>query len=100
MLLTGARLKVVNNLGRQFNKIPAKAGIQKGTIHDIRKTAVTMWFANGMSEHDVMVLARHSSFDATQEFYLAVADNAVGLVRVATDQDLRQKMVQFYAHPF
>lgn len=34
--LTDARLKVVNNLRRQFNKILAKAGIKKGTFHDIR----------------------------------------------------------------
>jgi len=60
--LTETRLKVVNNFKRQFNVIPRKAGVKKGTFHDFRRTAISMWFANGMSEHDVMVLAEHSSF--------------------------------------
>jgi integrase len=95
--LTDARLKVVNNLRRQFNKILAKAGIKKGTIHDIRRTAITMWFANGISEHDVMVLAGHSSFATTHKFYLAVADDLVDRARVATARGLRQKLVQIGA---
>jgi len=98
--LIDASMKVVNNLGRQFNKILRKAGIKKGTIQDIRRTGITMWFANGMSEHDVMVLAGHSSFATTHEFYLAVADDLVDRARVATAQGLRQKMVHFGAHPF
>jgi len=43
-----------------------------------------------MSEHDVMVLAGHSSFATTHGFYLAVADDLVDRVRVATAQGLRQ----------
>jgi len=53
-----------------------------------------MWFANGMSEHDVMVLARHSRFAATHEVYLAVADDLIGRAQVATAQGLRQKLVR------
>ena len=98
--LIDASMKVVNNLGGQFNKILRRAGIKKRTIQDIRRTAITMWFANGMSEHDVMVLAGHSSFATTHEFYLAVADDLVDRARVATAQGLRQKMVHFGAHPF
>ncbi len=98
--LKDASMKVVNNLGRQFNKILRKAGIKKGTFHDIRRTAITMWFANGMSEHDVMVLAGHSSFVTTHEFYLAVADDLIHRARVATAQGLRQKLVRFGTPPF
>jgi len=47
-----------------------------------------------MSEHDVMVLAGHSSFATTHEFYLAVADDLVDSAKTATAQGLRQKMVQ------
>jgi len=50
-----------------------------------------MWFVNGMSEHDVMVLAGHSSFATTHEFYLTMADDLVRCARVATAQGLRQK---------
>ena len=59
-----------------------------------------MWFANGMSEHDVMVLAGHSSFATTHEFYLAVANDLVHRARVATAQGLRQKLVHFGTPPF
>lgn len=97
--LIDASMKVVNNLGRQFNKILKKAGIKKGTIQDIRRTAITMWFANGMSEHDVMVLAGHASFATTHKFYLAVADDLVDRARVATAQGLRQKLVRFGTPP-
>jgi len=54
-----------------------------------------MWFANGMSEYDVMTLAGHSSFATTHKFYLAVADDLVHRARVATAQGLRQKLVRF-----
>ena len=97
--LTDARLKVVNNLRRQFNIILRKAGVKNGTFHDIRRTAISMWLANGMSEHDVMVLAGHSSFATTHKFYLAVADDLVPRARVATAQGLRQKLVRFGTTP-
>ena len=58
-----------------------------------------MWFANGMSEHDVMVLAGHASFATTHKFYLAVADDLVDRARVATAQGLRQKLVRFGTPP-
>jgi len=93
--LTDARLKVVNNFRREFNAILRKAGVKKGTFHDFRRTAISMWFTNGMSEHDVMVLAGHASFATTHEFYLAVADDLVDRARVATAQGMRQKLVRF-----
>ena len=95
--LTDSRLKVVNNFRRQFNKILKRAGVKKGTFHDFRRTAISMWFANGMSEHDVMVLAGHASFATTHEFYLAVADDLIHRARAATVQGLRQKLVQIGA---
>ena len=98
--LTDSRLKVVNNFRRQFNKILRKAGVKKGTFHDFRRTAISMWFANGMSEHDVMVLAGHASFTTTHKFYLAVADDLVRRARIATAQGLRQKLVHFGADAF
>jgi integrase len=95
--LTDSRLKVVNNFRRQFNKILKRASVKKGTFHDFRRTAISMWFANGMSEHDVMVLAGHASFATTHEFYLAVADDLIHRARAATAQGMRQKLVHFGA---
>ena len=48
-----------------------------------------------MSEHDVMVLAGHSSFATTHEFYLAVADDLIDRARVATAKGLCQKLGRF-----
>ena len=98
--LEDARLKIVNNFKRSFDKILLKAGLKTGIFHDIRRTVVSMWFANGMSEYEVMRLAGHSDFATTRKFYLAVADDLVCRARVAIAQGLRQKMVHFGAHPF
>ena len=98
--LSDSRLKVVNNMKRSFDKILRKAGVKTGTFHDIRRTAISMWFANGMSEYDVMTLAGHSSFATTHKFYLAVADDLVHRARVATAQGLRQKLVRFGTRGF
>jgi len=54
-----------------------------------------MWFANGMSEYEVMRLAGHSDFSTMHKYYLAVADDLVDRARVATAQGLRQKLVRF-----
>lgn len=81
-----ARLKVVNNFTRRFEKILTTAKVKKGQFHDFRRTAITNWLANGMGEHDVMVLAGHSNFATTHEFYLAVADDLVDRARRAVAQ--------------
>lgn len=48
--------------------------------------ALSNWFTNGMSEHDVKTLAGHSSFATTHEFCLAVVDDLVDRARQATAQ--------------
>ncbi len=58
-----------------------------------------MWFAKGMSEHDVMILAGHARFATTHKFYLAVADDLVHCATAATTQSLRQKLMYFGAYP-
>jgi integrase len=88
-----------DNFKRSFDKILRKAGVKTGTFHDIRRTAITMWLANGMSEYDVMVLTGHSSFTTTHKFYLAVSNDLVHRARVATVQGIRQKLVRFSTRP-
>ena len=89
-----SRLRVVNNFSRQFNLILARASVEKGNFHDIRKTAICNWFAQGLKEYDVMVLAGHSDFRTTHKFYLAVAHNLKERVRQANARGLCQKLVQ------
>ena len=45
---------------------------------------MTLWFANGLTEFDVMKLAGHSDFSTTHRFYLAVRQDLVEKARVAT----------------
>lgn len=89
-----SRLKVVNNFTPQFEKILKTANVKKGQFHDLRRTAITNWFANGMSENDVMVLAGHSNFATTHEFYLAVADDLVDRARRASTNCVDQNLLQ------
>ena len=89
-----SRLKIVSNFTPQFEKILKTANVKKGQFHDLRRTAITNWFANGMSENDVMVLAGHSNFATTHEFYLAVADDLVDRARQATAQSFNKKVLQ------
>lgn len=92
--LCSARNKMVNNFTKQFNKILAIAHVEKRTFHDIRKTAITNWFRQGLSEYDVMTLAGHANFSTTHKFYLAVADDLIARARKATSHQVSQKLLQ------
>lgn len=46
--------------------------MKKGEFHDCRFTALSNWFAQGLSEYEVMKFAGHSSFETTYKFYLAI----------------------------
>ncbi len=89
-----SRLKVVNNFTPQFENILKAANVKKGQFHDLRRTAITNWFANGMSENDVMTLAGHSNFATTHEFYLAVASDLVERARRASANAINQNLLQ------
>ncbi len=89
-----SRIKVVNNMGRDFKVILKRAGIKSAQFHDLRRTALSNLLANGMSEHDVMILAGHASFSTTHTFYLAVADDLVDRARQAAAQSLCPDLVQ------
>ena len=82
--LNNARTSIVNNFTRHFHRILKLAGIKNSKFHDLRRTAITNWFRQGLSELDVMTLAGHANFDTTHKFYLAVADNLVERARKAT----------------
>jgi len=97
--LCDSRLKVLNNFGREFKKILRRAGVREGQFHDLRRTALSNWLANGMSENDVMRLAGHSSFATTHQFYLAVADDLVDRAREAMSQNLCKNLAHIWHAP-
>jgi integrase len=92
--LSNARNKVINNFTKQFNRILAIAHVDKGTFHDIRKTAITDWFRQGLSEYEVMTLAGHANFATTHRFYLAVASDLIDRARKATTHQVSQELLQ------
>ena len=97
--LSDARLKVINNFGRQFGKILRRANVRKLRFHDLRNTALSNWFVNGMKEYDVMHLAGHSSFSTTHKFYLAVADDLVDRARESTSKALGSILAHIWHAP-
>ncbi len=88
-----SRLKVINNIKRDLDKILQMARVKKGKFHDFRKTAICNWFKQGMSEFDVMKAAGHADFKTTHKFYLKVADDLVEKTRKATPRGLGQLLV-------
>lgn len=81
--LSDARLKVINNFDRRLAKILKRASIENATFHDLRSTAITNWFRQGLKELEVMTLAGHSSFTTTHQFYLTVSDDLIDRARQA-----------------
>jgi len=76
----------VNNFNLQFSAIRSRAGVADGEFHDLRSTCLSEWLANGLAEHEVMLLAGHSKFETTRRFYLAVRDDLVDRARLRTLQ--------------
>ncbi len=83
----------MSNFRYQFLKIKECADIDIGTFHDLRRTCITNWFAEGLSEFDVMIMAGHSSFDTTHKFYLAVRSDLLDHARKASSAALKSIFV-------
>jgi len=79
----------VNNLRRQFLAILARAGIEEGKFHDLRRTCLTNWFSNGLREYDVMQMAGHASFETTHKFYMGIRDDLIDRTREASSQSMK-----------
>ena len=74
----------VNNFDRGFRTLLERAQIDTGEFHDLRRTCLSRWLANGLTEYDVMQLAGHSDFSTTHRFYLAVRTDLIDRARTAT----------------
>lgn len=74
----------VNNFNRGFCTLLKRAEIEDAEFHDLRRTCLSRWLANGLTEYDVMQLAGHSEFSTTHRFYLAVRTDLIDRARVAT----------------
>lgn len=63
--------ETLNNVGRSFGVIRRKAGIDKCTIHDLRRSAITNW-ARYLPIQVTQQFAGHSSISTTRKYYIAV----------------------------
>jgi len=97
--LRDSRLKVVNNFTREFNRILRCAGVRRGQFHDLRRTALSNWLAQGMSPYDVMLLAGHASFETTHRFYLAIQEDLTDRARQASERAVGQNLARAWRAP-
>lgn len=79
-----SRQKLIPKFNVVFDKVLGHAGIEHGTFHDLRRTAISNWLAKGLSEFEVMKLAGHSNFSTTHRFYLRVRDDMIDRARKAS----------------
>ncbi len=98
--LRSSRQNLIHNFTRQFRIILRRANIQRlAQFHDLRRTALSNWLANGMGEYDVMILAGHGSFDTTHEFYLAIREDMLARARQAASRAVGQNLARAWHAP-
>jgi integrase len=65
------RSEIINNINRKFDYLHTKACVEKCTIHDLRRSAITNW-AEKLPFQVVHKLAGHSNIKTTMDYYLIV----------------------------
>ena len=91
--------KVVPIFNRTFRRILRRAGIERGTFHDLRRTAISNWLAKGLSEFEVMKLAGHANFSTTHRFYLRVRDDLIDRARQASTRASSKDLARIWHAP-
>jgi integrase len=79
---TEAGTSMANNVARGFNGIVKKAGIERCTMHDLRRTFVSQLAMAGVNQAVVQQLAGHASIATTVKHYTQIMPDAF---RSATD---------------
>ena len=66
----------------QFQTIVEGAQVAYGTMHDLRRAAITSWAENpNLQPHEVMKLAGHSSLETTLKYYVQTRRSIVNRAR-------------------
>jgi len=94
-----SRQKVVPTFNRAFGRILRRAGIDRGTFHDLRRTAISNWLAKGLSEFEVMKLAGHANFSTTHRFYLRVREDSIDRARQASTRASSPNLARIWRAP-
>ena len=72
----------MNNLNRRLATLRSRAGLEKFTYHDLRRSCITNW-AKVLPAHVVQKLAGHSDIKTTQKYYLSVQEDDLDRARRA-----------------
>jgi len=91
--------KIVPRFNRTFRQILRRAQIERGTFHDLRRTAISNWLAKGLSEFEVMKLAGHANFSTTHRFYLRVRDDLIDRARQASTRAPNTNLARIWHTP-
>jgi integrase/recombinase XerD len=93
-----ASTRAMARFNKVFSKIPRRAGIERGTFHDLRRTAICNWFREGLSELEVKTLAGHADFETTHKYYLKVdKEESVRRARKASAQAMSRSGTLWHA---
>lgn len=75
----------LDNFDDHFKRIRKLASIEQGTFHDLRRTCLSDWIAQGLSLYEVKELAGHAKIETTERFYLAVRQDVLDRARLASE---------------
>lgn len=90
-----ARINIITNFTEVFNEIRNNAGIKKHkTFHDIRRTAITNFFYEGLEINEVMRIAGHSKYETCLQYYLSVKDDLMNKARKAVKFKISREMME------
>jgi integrase len=85
---------------KEFVGIVTKAKIGHGTMHDLRRSAITAWAENkNLQPHEVMKLAGHSSLDTTLKYYVQTKRSMIERARVSTDSSKSKTVANLLQMP-
>lgn len=87
-LLNRKKICPDENWKEPFSRIKQRAGIKKGTFHDLRRTCITEWLESGLKPHEVKELAGHSDIETTMNYYVAIRSDLTDKARTASDKCL------------
>ncbi len=89
-----ARISIIYSFNDLFQEIRQRAGIkQHKTFHDIRRTAITNFFYEGLEINEVMRIAGHSKYETCLKYYLSVKDDLMNKARKAVKYRVGREML-------
>lgn len=81
------------NLNRAWTALCKRAGVEDARIHDLRHTAATWLYEDGMELKDIQHTLRHSRLATTSEVYTHFTKKTQGRTASAMDRAFRRRVL-------